>query len=94
MDYFIDASSRSARLTFTTTSGTVLLKAKGTLRGREPLHVRGSAPSGETYPAYEVVTINGVSDLVEHRSMEPVFYMVDDPDIWKALGLTPRQGKK
>jgi hypothetical protein len=92
LDYYVVSSGRWARITMKTTNGKVLLKAKGTIRGTEPLHVDGvSGPSGAAYPAYEVVTVNGVSDIVEHRSMAPVFYMVDDATVWKALGLPARQ---
>ncbi len=39
------------------------------------------------YPAYEVITVNGVTDIVEFRHMEPIFYMTDDPRVWKELGI-------
>ena len=39
-------------------------------------------------PVYAAYTFNGVTDVVEHRDNEPVFYMCDDPAIWKSLGLT------
>ena len=46
-------------------------------------------PAGypKSYPAYNVVTINGVTDITERRKMEPVFYMTDDPVVWKELGV-------
>jgi hypothetical protein len=34
-----------------------------------------------------VVTVNGITDIVERRTMEPVFYMTDDPAVWKELGV-------
>lgn len=37
------------------------------------------------YPAYEAVTVNGVTDIIEYRKMEPVFYMTDNPTIWREL---------
>jgi hypothetical protein len=40
-------------------------------------------PSG--YPAYEIITISGVDDVVEHRKMEPVFYIADDLAVWGGL---------
>lgn len=46
---------------------------------------REGSPRG--YPRYKVVTINGVTDVIELRRMEPVFYMTDDPTVWKELGL-------
>jgi hypothetical protein len=37
------------------------------------------------YPAYEVITVNGITEIVEHRKMEPVFYVNDDPAVRKEL---------
>lgn len=59
-------------------------EVSGTLRGSQPLHLK-NPPTGfpKHYPSYEVVTVNGITDIVEHRKMEPVFYMTDDPSVWK-----------
>ena len=46
-------------------------------------------PNG--YPRYKVVTINGVTDIIELRKMEPVFYMTDDPAVWKEQGVEQEQ---
>lgn len=35
------------------------------------------------YPAYVTITVNGVTDIIEHRRMEPIFYVTDDPAVWK-----------
>lgn len=43
--------------------------------------------SPKDYPRYKVVTINGITDIVELRRMEPVFYMTDDPAVWEELGV-------
>lgn len=37
------------------------------------------------YPSYEIVSVGGVVDIVEHRRMEPIFYMADDPEVWQEL---------
>jgi len=37
------------------------------------------------YPAYEVITANGITEVIEHRKMEPIFYVTDDPAVWKEL---------
>jgi len=39
------------------------------------------------YPAYIVLTINDITDIIEFQKMEPVFYMTDDPTVWKELGV-------
>ena len=38
------------------------------------------SPKG--YPRYKVIRINGVTDVIELRQMEPMFYMTDDAAIW------------
>jgi hypothetical protein len=48
---------------------------------------RQSEGSPKGYPRYKVVTINGVTDIIELRKMEPVFYMTDDPAVWEELGV-------
>ena len=41
---------------------------------------------GQTgYPAYEVIAIDGITEIVEHRKMEPIFYLSDDPAIRRSL---------
>ena len=55
------------------------------IRTRELEKPPVSFPEG--YPAYNVVTVNGITDIVERRKMEPVFYMTDDPAVWKELGI-------
>jgi hypothetical protein len=39
------------------------------------------------YPIYEKVTINGVTESVEHRRMEPIFYVSDDPELHRRFGV-------
>lgn len=57
-----------------------------TVHGREkkggPFHLKKQSaefPSG--YPLYEVVTANGITEIIEHRRMEPIFYVTDDPQV-------------
>jgi len=42
------------------------------------------------YPKYLVVSVKGVTDVIEQRKMEPIFYMTDDPNVWKELGIEKR----
>jgi len=39
------------------------------------------------YPGYEVVIANGITDVMEHRRQEPIFYITDDPEIRRVLGV-------
>jgi len=43
--------------------------------------------SKDSYPKYRVITINGITEVIEHRKQEPVFYIVDDPKILDELGV-------
>jgi hypothetical protein len=52
-----------------------------------------SPPAGfpKGYPCYKVLKINGITDIIELRKMEPFFYMTDDPAVWKELGVDQNQ---
>jgi hypothetical protein len=91
MTYYVMPSQRTATFEMFKKHDGRLSKVTGTLSGSEPLtlvpHVMGEPTP---YPAYEVITVNGVVDIVEHRQMEPgdpaLFYMTDDPNIWARFG--------
>ena len=69
--------------------GKKLAEASGTLKSLEPLTVNdprsGLTPS---YPSYEIITVNGVTEIIEHRRLEPIFYITDDPVVRSKLGLS------
>ena len=70
------------------TKGQVRKKVDGKLKGSEPLqlkHPPTGFPAG--YPAYEVVTMNSITEIIEHRRPEPLFHVTDDPAVWKELGV-------
>ena len=37
------------------------------------------------YPLYEVLIFDGITDIVLHKKMEPLFYLTNDKAIWKEL---------
>jgi hypothetical protein len=39
------------------------------------------------YPMYEIFTVRGVTEVIEHRKMEPLFYITDDPAVLERLGI-------
>jgi hypothetical protein len=48
------------------------------------------------YPLYNAVVVDGITEIIEHKWMEPIFYVTDDPAVTKALlaacpGLTMKQ---
>jgi hypothetical protein len=88
MSYYIKPWGRSATFIFQDAQGKTLTKVYGKVKGSEPFQLKhppqGFAPG---YPAYEVITVNGITEIIEHRKMEPIFYITDDPAVWKELGV-------
>lgn len=73
--------------------GSLLSIKKYTVTTNDQPNIRSvqldSQPEGfpQGYPRYKVVTIHGNTDIIELRKMEPIFYMTDDPAIWRELGV-------
>jgi|GWRWMinimDraft_3_1066011.scaffolds.fasta_scaffold01497_2 hypothetical protein len=65
-----------------------LKKVTGLIRKGGPIKLK-NPPAGfpEGRPIYEVITVDGVADIIEHRIKGPIFYVTDDPDIWKEIGV-------
>jgi|ERR1700722_15688962 len=91
MSYYSMPWGGSAVFILQDAKGRVRTKVRGKTRGLGPSqlkHPPQGFPSG--YPAYEVITVNGMTDIIEHRKMEPIFYVTDDPAVWKELGVTQK----
>jgi hypothetical protein len=86
MNYYVKSTGRTAAFILHDKKGRVLGKVTGTLRGSSPVSIHGDLPNGVNgYPSFEVVNVHGVMDVVEHKAMEPIFYITDDPVVVKAL---------
>ncbi len=75
MSYFVLSNGSIARFKMSTTRGETISRVTGTLRGLKPSVLPGSH---DGYPSYEVISVNGMVEVVEHRAMEPIFYVTDD----------------
>lgn len=58
--------------------------------GKELAAVKGKVKcqypySTWSYPGYEAVAVNGTTEILEFRRMEPIFYVNDDPAIRKEI---------
>jgi hypothetical protein len=65
---------RSAQFILRDKNGHILKKENGKMRCRAPFELENPPqgfPSG--YPAYEAITVNGITEIIEHRKMEPIF---------------------
>jgi hypothetical protein len=88
MSYYVMPWGSSAKFILQDTKGKILTKAGGKVKGLEPLqlkHPPHGFPPG--YPSYSIINVNGITEIIEHRKMEPIFYITDDPDVWKELGV-------
>jgi hypothetical protein len=55
-----------------------------------PFQLRNS-PLGDSagYPNYDVVTVSGMTEILEQKRPEPTFYVTDDAAVWnqyKSIG--------
>jgi len=88
MSYYVMPWGRNAVFTLRGAKGQVRAKVRGKTRGLGPFQLK-HPPQGfpPGYPSYEVITVNGTTEIIEHRKMEPIFYVTDDPAVWKELGV-------
>jgi hypothetical protein len=88
MSYYVKPWGRSATFILKEKKGQIRAKVYGTIKGLEPLqlkHPPDGFPPG--YPSYELITVNGITEIIEHRKPEPIFYITDDLAVWKELGV-------
>ncbi len=103
MDYYIGSNGRTAAFTLLDVrnqssrpqgrpSGRKLAKVNGRQKDFEPLTLKNN-PRPQSgfpipYPSYEIITVNGITEIIEHRRMEPIFYITDDPAVLSELGVS------
>jgi len=86
MDYYsMPWPGNDAKFTLKDRSGENLAKLSGKTTDLCPFMPDPSQRSRFVHPAYVAITVNGITDIIEHRRMEPIFYVSDDPLIWKVL---------
>jgi hypothetical protein len=88
MNYHVWPWGRSATFILRRAKGKTLEEISGKVRGGGPNQLKESRPGSPAgYPLYEVITVNGMTEIIEHRKMEPTFYVMDDPAVRKELGV-------
>ena len=89
MSYYNVPSGGRAVFLLQDAKGKTLEKVYGKETCRYPFYPKNPPPGfPPDYPAYQEVTVNGTSELMEHRKMEPVFYITDNPAVWKEYRAT------
>ena len=91
MTYYSVMWGNDATFILQDTKGKIRTKVNGKTRGRGTNYLKHTPPGfSPGYPSYSVITVNGITDIIEHRKPEPIFYVTDDPAIWKELGVTQK----
>jgi hypothetical protein len=75
--YYSMPWGRSATLTLFDSTGRKLKSITVSRPGYAPVRLDEIVD----YPMYEVVSAEGITEIIEHRRAEPVFYISDDPDV-------------
>ncbi len=76
LGYYTSLGGYDAKVTLRNREGKTLAEVKGKMKCHS---------SFASYPAYEVVVANGITEVIEHKKMEPKFYITDDPAVKKML---------
>ncbi|WP_263368215.1 hypothetical protein [Edaphobacter bradus] len=86
VSYYIFPWGRSAQFVLRDKNQRVIQKENGKLKCGDPFVLenppQGSPPS---YPGYEAITVNGVTEIIEHKKPEPIFYVTDDTAVRKQI---------
>jgi hypothetical protein len=89
MSYYSLPWGGFAVFTLQDAKGRLLEKAHGKEKCWGSLQLKNppqGSPAG--YPAYERITVEGKVEMIEHRRMEPIFYITDDAAVWKQYETT------
>ena len=59
----------------------------GIQKGLMPLYLKTSTGEIDKSAAYEVLSVDGKTDIIGHKGENDLFFMVDDPAVWSELGV-------
>ncbi len=84
MIYYAFPLEGRAKFIWRDASKHLLKQAEGKVECNKPFVLRNSPEALATgHPAYEAITVDGVTEIIEHRKMEPLFSITDDSTVWK-----------
>lgn len=83
---FMDKFARKATFTLRDSSGSVISKVTGLNKTPLLLQRREKLPGySEGYPSYQIISVGEITEIIEHRKLEPIFYVTDDPEVKEEL---------
>lgn len=84
MSYYVKPWGRTATFTLQDTKSQTINMADAKLKCAHPFQLKNPPPEFPAgYPSYEAITVNGITEIIEHRKMEPIFYVTDDAAVRK-----------
>ena len=89
VDYGVLPGRRWARFTMFDRNGHQLGEVTGTMTGSEPLVLDPSSPT-----RYEVIVVDGVTEVLEHKKPGPELRVSDDAEVQKRLNAIIEDKKK
>jgi len=88
MTYYTGPGGSTANFVLRDRNGRKLAEVEGPVRDSQPQTLTPASPTGLLpYPVYEVVTINGITEVIEHRQRTPIFDITDDPEVKRRIGV-------
>jgi hypothetical protein len=88
MIYFVSPLGARSEFTMRGPNGDTVREVTGKNRSNAPAHLKVQRPGrAPGYPMYVIITADGVTEIVEHRRAEPIFYVTDDQEVWSELGV-------
>jgi hypothetical protein len=92
MNYYAMIRPRATFILKNARSKRKIAEVDGSTKGSEPLRLKNPPPgSPPSYPLYEIVTVAGITEVIEHRQPEPIFYLTDDAAVLSELGVSNRR---
>jgi hypothetical protein len=88
LDYYNTGRSIEARFRLMTRAGRTVATAVGQRRNQFPVTLGpdNGAPT-PPWPNYEIITVDGITDVIDQRAPEPIFFVTDDPEVKRRLGV-------
>jgi hypothetical protein len=84
MSYYVKPWGGIAQFVLLDGKGQILQKENGRSKCSKAFQLNDrSTQSFSGYPAYQSISVHGITEIIEHKKMEPIFYVTDDPAVWK-----------
>ena len=84
MSYYITPWGGRALFVLEDKNKKTIQEEKGRVRCNGPFQLKNPSPGFPSgYPNYDVVTVKGITEIIEQKKPEPILYLTDNPDVWK-----------